>query len=270
MRKPAGLILGCLIVGSASAHAESVIDFRVENGHRRSEQSIMIKNGMLLVKAAGGDEHLDILYERDHQRLVLIDHKKRNFTPLTSEKIDRMARQVEEVQPLIRGVSEQLHRLPSKQRAKWESMLGGISLDQFESAKREAESMTLKKTGSVRKVAGIACEPLSVVKGDTTTADFCIADPTALALPEDDSATLRSLIQFTQHLAERAQGLTAQFGFPLPANGMAALTGIPVEMRDLSGTHPSVITLSGISTSKISADLLAVPAGYQPKDLALW
>ncbi len=269
-RKLTGLLFSCIGFGSASAFAESVIDFRVENGRRSSEQLVMIKNGALLVKSAGGDENLDMLYERGNQRLVLIDHKKRNFTPLTEEKVDRMARQAEEIQPLIRGVSEQLRKLSPKQRAKWEGMLGGISLDQIESAKHETESMTIKKTGTAKKVAGIACEQMSVVKGDAVTAEFCLAKPAALKLPEDDSLTLRSLIEFTQRLAARAQGLTGQFGFPLPANGMMALTGIPIEMRDLSGKRPSVMTFNGIGTGEISADSLTVPAGYRPKELALW
>jgi hypothetical protein len=263
-------ILGCMLFAVASVHAESLMEFQVDRGKRSAMQPVMIKDGTVLVKSAGGDGNLDILYEQANERLILIDHKKQRFTPVTDEKVSRIARQAEDVQPLLQGFSEQLRKLSPKQRAKWESMLGGISLDQFDSARRAAESTKLMKTGVGKKVAGISCEQMNVVKGSAKAAEFCLADPAALKLPKDDSATIRSLIEFTQRLAAHAQGLSTQFGIELPASGIASLAGIPVEMRDFSGKHPVVMTLSRVGGGAVPSDSLKVPAGYRPKELALW
>lgn len=270
LRKLAYTILSCGLVGPILAQADSIMEFDVATGQHSSVQPVMIKDGMILVKSAGGDENLDILYERAAERLILIDHRKKRFTPVTDERVGQIARQAEEVQPLIQGFSEQLRRLSPKQRAKWESMLGGISLDQLDSVKREAESTKLMKTGAGKKVAGIACQEMNVLKGKARTVAFCLANPAALKISEDDSATLRSLIGFTQRLAARAQGLGSQFGIALPTSEIAALAGVPVEMREYGGKRPLAMTLSRVGGGAVADEALKVPEGYRSKELALW
>lgn len=270
LRKPANILLTCALANPALVRADSLIEFDVANGRHNSVQPVIIKDGTILVKAAGGDENLDILYERAAERLILIDHRKRRFTPVTDEKVSQIARQAEEIQPLIQGFSEQFRKLSPKQRAKWEDMLGGISLDQFDTVKREAESTQLMKTGAGKKIAGIACEEMNVLKGKARAAEFCLANPAALKLSDSDSATLRSLIGFTQRLAARAQGLGSQFGIALPASGIAELAGVPVEMREFGGKHPLAMTLNRVSADTTAEGDLKVPEGYRPKELALW
>lgn len=261
---------GILLFGITSVQADSIIEYQVETGKHTSVQPVLIKNGTLLVKSAGGDENLDILYERNGERLVLIDHRKQHFTPITDENVRKIADQVETVQPLLKGFGEQLRKLSPKQRAKWEEMLGGISLDQFDAAKREVESTQLLKTGVGKKVAGITCEETNVIRRGNTAAEFCLADPAALKLPEEDAATVRSLIAFTQRLAQQAQGL-AQFGLELPGGGdLANLAGIPLEMKELKGKHPVAMTLSRVSDSGVAADSLKIPEGYRAEHLKLW
>jgi hypothetical protein len=263
-------VLGCFLSWTSAVCADSVIEFQVEKGKRSSLQPVMIKNGALLVKAAGGDGNLDILYERGAERLVLIDHKKQHFTPITDEKVGKIARQAEELQPVLQGIGAQLRKLSPKQREKWGEMLGGVHLDKLDAAKSAAASTQLMKTGIGKKFAGISCEQMNVIKGNATAAEFCLADASALKLPEDDSATLRALIEFTQKLAQKAQGLTAQFGIGLPAGGLAGLAGVPIEMRDFGGKRPVTMTLSRVTGDTVSADALKVPQGYQAQELALW
>lgn len=262
-------VLGILLSGFASVQADSIIEYRVETGKHTSLQPVLIKDGTLLVKSAGGDENLDILYERNGERLVLIDHRKQHFTPITDENVRKIADQVETVQPLLKGFGEQLRKLSPKQRAKWEEMLGGISLDQFDAAQREAKATRLLKTGIGKKVAGIACEETNVIRRGNTAAEFCLADPTALKLPEDDAATVRSLIAFTQRLAQQAQGL-AQFGLELPGGDLANFAGVPLEMKELKGKHPVAMTLSRVSDAGVAADSLKIPEGYRAEHLKLW
>ncbi len=262
-------LVGALAFCSAVGHADTVIEYHVEQGKRSSLQPVIIKDGTVLVKGAGGDGNLDILFEQSAQRLVLIDHRKQHFTPITDEKVGKIARQAEELQPVLRGIGEQLKKLSPKQREKWGEMLGGVRLDQFDAAKQAADSTKLMKTGVGKQFAGIKCEQMNVVKGKTTEAEFCLADPAALKLPENDSATLLALIGFTQKIAQKAQGLTSQFGIGLPAGGLAGLAGLPIEMRDLGGKHPLVMTMIRVTGEAIPASA-KVPAGYSAKELELW
>ncbi|HYE34749.1 hypothetical protein [Methylocaldum sp.] len=252
------------------SNADSTIEFQVEEGQKKAIQPVVVKDGRIMVKGAGGDRNLDIFYQRADERLVLIDHKKQRFTPITEEKIDQIARQTQDLQPVLQGLGDQLKRLSPKQRAKWEEMLGGISVDQLGSTENPANSSRLVKTGRGKQVAGISCEQLDVLRGSTKLAEVCLASPSSMRLSADDYATIRSLLAFTQRVATKAKGFATQFGVTLPPIDVSDLVGVPIEMVDFSGKHPTVMALNRITDAISPDDRLQVPTGYQPQELAPW
>jgi hypothetical protein len=262
-------LVGALIFWNAAGRADSVIEYNVEKGKRSSVQPVIIKNGIVLIKGAGGNGNLDLLYERSAERLVLINHKKQRYTLITDEKVGRIAQQAEDLQPVLRGIGEQLRKLSPKQREKWREMLGGVPLDKLANAKRATEDTQLKKTGVGKKFAGVSCQQMNVIKGKATAAEFCLADPSSLKLPAEDAATLSAMFEFTQKLAQKAQGLSSQFGIGLPTGGLAGISGIPIEVRDFGGKRPMAMTLSRVSEDAVTASL-QVPEGYREKELELW
>ncbi|SMF96542.1 hypothetical protein SAMN02949497_3942 [Methylomagnum ishizawai] len=263
------LFAALLPLWTAPAGADTVIEYRVEQGKHSVLQPVIIKAGTVLVKGAGGDGNLDVLYEREAERLVLIDHKKQRYTPITDERVGRIAQQAEDLQPVLRGIGEQLRKLSPKQREKWEQMLGGVSLDQFDATRKAAASTRLLKTGVGKQFAGVNCQEMNVVKGGAKALEFCLADPAALKLGREDAETLRALIGFTQKLAEKAQGLTSQLGMDLPMGGLAGLAGVPIELRDLDGKHPLAMRLNRVDGETVAA-APKVPEGYREKSLELW
>jgi hypothetical protein len=264
------MILGLSLAGTGIAHADSLMEFQVDKGKKSLTQPVLIKNGQLLIKAAGGNRQLDVLYQRENDRLTLIDHKNQAFTPVTEEKVGQLARQAEGLKPLVQGFAGQLQKLSPKQKAKWEEMLGGVSLDDLSGIQKAAKPARVAKAGQAKRIAGVACQPMTLVQGKKTAAEVCVADPKALRLAEDDNATLRGLIALTQKVAARAQGVAAQFGFPLPAEGLNELAGVPLEVRDYSGKRPLTLVLSRVSGAELTADPFQVPAGYRAQELALW
>jgi hypothetical protein len=221
-----------------------------------------------MVKGAGGDSKLDVLYTRDDESLFIIDHRKHSFMTLDQQQLARFGRQAEALQPLLQGFGEQLGKLPPEQRAKWEQMLGGnVSLDQIAEAAKPAESASVVRTGTARNVGGIDCEQMNLFQGKSKTGDFCLADPKRLNLSGDDYATLRSLLNFSEKLAGTTQGLAGQFGIKLPNIRVQELSGVPVEMREFSNRGQSSMTLNRIVTSAVAADLMRIPDGYRSEPL---
>ncbi|MGX2039957.1 DUF4412 domain-containing protein [Methylocaldum sp. MU1018] len=149
-------------------------------------------------------------------------------------------------------------------------MLGGISIDQLGSTKNPADDSRIVKTGRAKQVAGISCEQLDILRGSTKLAEVCLANPESVQLPADDYATIRSLLAFTQRVATKAQGFASQFGISLPPVELSDLAGVPVEMVDLSGKHPTVMAVNRITDSISPDDRLQIPAGYRSQELALW
>ena len=255
------------------ARADSILEFLVKETHAPAAktQPVLIKDGKIMVKGAGGDAHLDVLYNRAQDELVIIDHRKRTFMPVDEQQVNRIARQTEEVQPLLKGLGEQIRKLSPKQREKWGQMLGNnISLDKIAKASEPAKPTDLVKTGTGKNVAGVACQEMNVIQGSVPMAEICLADPAKMNISSDDYATIRSLFSFSERLAAKTQGLASQFGIKIPNIAIHDAAGIPIEMRDLSGEDLGSMTLSRIITSSVAPDLMQIPSGYKAEQLALW
>jgi hypothetical protein len=256
-----------------AAEADSTLEFLVKETRAPSAktQPVLIKDGKIMVKGAGGDAHLDVLYDRDRDELVIIDHHKHTFMAVDERQVNRIAQQTEDVQPLLKGLGEQIRKLSPKQREKWGQMLGGnISLDKLAKAAEPLEPASLVKTGTGKNVAGVACQAMNVIQGSAPMAEICLADPAKMNISSDDYATIRALFGFSEKLAAKTQGLAGQFGIKIPNIALHDVAGIPVEMRDLSEEHLGSMTLSRIETSAVSPDLMQIPSGYKAEQLALW
>lgn len=267
------LAISASLLLAPAAKADSVLEFLVKETREPAgkTQPVLIKDGKIMVKGAGGDANLDFLYSRAQESLVVIDHHKRTFMPVDEQQVNRITRQTEDVQPLLQGLGEQIGKLSPKQRAKWEQMLGGnISLDKIAKAAEAPKPTSLVKTGMGKNVAGIACQQMSVIQGSAPMAEVCLADPATMNISSDDYATIRSLFSFSERLAAKTQGLAGQFGIKIPNIAIHDVAGIPIEMRDLSGENPGSMTLSRIITSAVSPDLMQIPDGYRAEQLTLW
>jgi len=253
--------------------ADSTLEFLLqETGTPAGKpQPVMIKDGMLLVKGAGGDDHLDLLYSRAKERLTIIDHRKKTFMPVDEQQISKISHQTEDVMPLLQGLGEQMARLTPAQRAKWEDMLGGqISLNKLAKASKPQKPTSIVRTGVGKSVAGFSCEEMNVVQGKATMAEVCLAPPDKLNLSGDDYATIRALFNFSGNLAAKTHGFAEHFGVKIPNLNIREIAGVPIQMRDLSGENLGSLTLNRIVTSEVSKSLMEVPNGYRAEKLTLW
>lgn len=252
--------------------ADSVLTFNVESKGKTTTQPVLVKRGEVFVGAAGGDASLDALYDQAADTLTLIDHRKRVITPVNRKSVEKWARQSEDIQPVIRGIGEQLQKLSPKQREKWSNMLGGIDLEKLAKAKSTGDETEVVKSGASRRVAGIPCEPVTVNRSAKPVGEFCMAEAGKLPLSKPDGATIQSLVTFMQSIAARASRTAEQFGIRVPPMSVAKLSGLPIEMRDLSGKHPKSLVLSGVESREVPGESLRqkIPAGYSVQELALW
>jgi hypothetical protein len=110
-----------------------------------------------------------------------------------------------------------------------------------------ADAPTVKKTGTIDKVAGYACEIWNVTHG-ATKLDFCIA--------ASDTAWFQWQPAKMPEKYAWATELTDGKHFPLR-----------FVMYDKSGAEEGRVELSGIEKKKLEAALFEVPAGFQVVDL---
>lgn len=255
-----------------AANADSTLEYFVSEASTKpgKTQSVLIKDGKIIVKNVGGDGNLDFIYSAAPEILFMVDHGKRNVMTLDREQIDKFGKQMQSVQPLLQGFGEQLAKLEPRQRQQWEGMLGGnISLDSIAKAAKPAQATKIIKSGK-GQVAGISCEQMGVFIGKAKSAEFCMANPDKLNLSDADYATIRSLLAFIEHAASTTQGLAKQFGINLPPIELGQFPGVPLQIRDLSKQSQGNLSLNRIANSAISPDVLKIPEGYQYGPFKMW
>lgn len=267
------LAIVAILVRPAIAGADAVLEFAAKEAANAEAviQSMTIKDGRILVRGAGSSKHLDYLFDRWAQNVTVIDHRKHTVSVVDEEQVDRLNQQASAVQPLVQGFAEQVAKLSPEERQKWQDLLGGsVSLDKIAQAAQPPAAATLTSAGRNKVIAGVRCQPKRIMQGSTAMADLCLADHGSLQIPDSDYATIRALLAFYERLARRCQRVAHQFGIVIPMLSVKELTGVPIELRDLSRDDSGSVALSRIATAPVSPELIQLPAGYAAEPLALW
>lgn len=270
MRYFANLVSLLVLAATGGAHADSALQYRL-NG-QPDTHTVVIKDGKVLIPGVDGADHpRDLLYDRKLREAILIDHKSQTYVKVNKETVERISRQTEPLQPLLAGIGAQLKNLTPEQRAKWQSMLGGIDLDRVAAASQGSAPMHVaREGGAARKVGSFTCTPMTVVRGKDKVAEVCLSEATTLGLTEDDYATLRSLLDFAERLAKKTQGLSGLMGFSIPVVSVQEMPGIPVEIRSVGRKHAEQAQLASVDQRSEAAVAMTIPAGYRGEELKLW
>ncbi len=226
-------------------------------------QTMYVKNQRILIKAAGGDNRIDILFDEAGQTMSIVDHVKRTYLPLNEENVGKFASQAE---GLVSAVQEQVAALPAEQRAQLEQLLGDSVLGSVAKAPPQEVAKDYMKTGA-REVHGIDCEGIAVLEAGTKVAELCIAHADAIGIPTTDFETLKAFQTFGERLAARASQLVERFGARVPEFGTQKMEGLPVEVRDHSATGNMIMTVARVATGTIAEAAMQIPEGYRPDQL---
>lgn len=260
------------LVLPAIIRADSVLDFQVSDNRSTATtiQSITIKNGQVMVKAAGGNKDIDLLYSRAQENMLIVDHHKRRVMIVDKAEIERLNQQAQGLQPLMEGFSEQIAKLSPEERQKWQGLLGNsVSLDKIARASESVAPTRMVPIGT-RQVAGIRCQEMEVMQGQTSLARVCLAQAAAMNLPGNDQATIHALFDFYDNMAGKSRQSARQFGLNLPTIGSLKVEGIPIKLLDLSRAKDMSVTLLRVKTAEVASDLMTPPIDYRTEPLSLW
>ena len=244
-------------------YADATLQFQVRDLAAPSApvrtQTLYVKNQRILIKAAGGDNRVDILFDETGQTMSIVDHAKRTYLPLNEQNVTELADRAE---GLVSAVQEQVATLPPEQRAQLEQLLGNSMLGSVTKGENPApEPKTYVKTG-LRQVHTIKCQGIEVLKANAKIAELCVAHAAAIGIPDADFKTIKAFQVFGERLAARASKLAERFGARVPEFGTHKLDGLPVQLKDHSATGNMVMTVARVATETIADRAMQIPKDY--------
>jgi hypothetical protein len=176
----------------------------------------------------------DTIFEAATGRVVVINHRKKEYFEFTREQMAAAMKQLEaqmqQAGPLM------------------EKMMGGAMGE-----------VTVRKTGTSRKLAGYACDEYSVSMGENLRYDICAAP--ALQPPAPYYDALKSPFAAMGPIARRFEKTFEEMKkikvFPLAMNSSVKVMMVTSEMKSEA---------TEVKKGPIPDSAFAIPAGYKKKD----
>jgi hypothetical protein len=251
---------------STTVYADTTIEFSVtESGSTQTGSQIAyVKDGTIFVKGAGGDPQIDLLFNREHSSITIINHGDRTYVSFDEEQISELSDRAQGMMSMVqKQLAENLANLPPEQAARMKEMMGNIGMPAGNEPPPPKQKLIKRGIMTINKMK---CRQIDVMSNDKKVAQLCVAEPSALNLPGDDYETIKAIQSFGERLSQKASKISGQFGGSVPEFGGMQIDGVPVQMRNLSGPAPSVMTVTRLAAGvgKVS---MAIPDGYKPRQL---
>jgi len=256
MRFTRSLIALSLVAGVTIAQADTTLSFKDERQAKPS--SFLIKDGKILMQGQDpqGGQFASI-YDSNKNNFTIVDYTNRSYYIMDKAMIDNQIKAMNKMrEQMEQRMKAQLEQMPEEQRAMMEQRMQAMLNPPAPPALR------FEKTGRALKVNGIDCKQLNVYRGETLAREVCVADVSAVKMPETDYATMKKMFSYMKEMAE-----TFAKASPMAGNSgamMADMDGVPIEMRDLQTGASS--RLEGISTDNINAEIFIIPQGFTQVD----
>lgn len=264
------LCLACALSSfSFESFGASILDYRLKAAGAIVEQHLEIQKDQAWIRGLGGDAEMDLLFDGQSGQWAVIDRRRKAFTAFSEKSVRQLAEQLELVAPLVKGLGEQMGSLSPDQKQQWGRLLENIPVEEINRLQKTAKKTKLVATGKPQRVEGIACRPFKV-DSSATHLDFCIAEPSALALPEEDARTLARMMESSRAMILNAGALSARFGLNLAANDLTQIAGLPLAFRE-GGSKPGMdLKFVGAKSSEHPLRSPEIPTGFHQEKIKLW
>lgn len=259
---------GCALTLSGvvtTSGAATTIDFMLkQQGQADVAQAAYIEDGKVLIKAAGGDTNVDLLFRKANQTMTIINHEEKSVLDLDPERISALAGQASGMIDMVRQqVMSQMDNLSEEQRAQVEKMLENMGGGQLmQPPPPPPGEKTLKQTG-VQTINGFTCNKTEIYENDQKIAEVCSAPADVLGIPAEDLAVIEAMRDMSQMLREETAKISSQMGQGVPQFGHAEVEGVPVTMVDTAGNTMTITAIqNGTGNVKVEK-----PTDYEVRQM---
>lgn len=211
--------------------------------------SVLISKGRVLF----GDDESGFLYPGSGDAMKAIDWRDKSYMVIDKDFTSDLSDQMDAA---MAQMEAQLAQLPPEQREMMREMLKDKMPALTGSAQQQR---SYRKTGKTREIAGFKCREGQVLLNGSPEHETCIASPKEIGMPDEDYAALRNAFKAMANIAkEFRQASDMMFD-------LEEMEGIPVSSRQLANGEEEDRLVS-VSTAKIAAERLTVPADFVEKN----
>jgi len=193
------------------------------------------------------DDGKELILDLKSGDMTMLDTAKKTYYVITRQDMDAMSAKVQEQMA-------QLKDLPPEQQARMEAMMGGMF------------AITVEKSGTSRKIAGLDCENWRITIGQFSKSEQCVTTQLKYPVAAWDAYkgfadSMKAMMAAMGPMAKGAAKMQEQF---------KKMKGLPLAnttTTDIMG-HKTVITteVTAVKYGPIPASAFAIPAGYTKVD----
>lgn len=228
--------------------ADSKIEYKATEGGGSSLNTILIGQGKI---RADADQNTSVIIDPTAGQMTVLDHGKKIFTRIGKAELQQMT-------DMFKQLEGMLANMPPEARQMVQSRMGGAG---------GGPAIVTEDTGEKATVAGKACRIFRTTMQGRPTAEYCMADASAIDLPAADRQTMAAAMAWSKELTDAISKMPmlrmADTG-PFRA-GLMPLRSTTIGADGTRRTSELV----GVTNSVLSADVFAVPAGYKEQKIEI-
>lgn len=238
-----------ILVAAGGLPAVSLADTTLRYDSGRKDFVVKIRPGEIRIDD-GSDRWQ--LYRQADASIYSVHPASRSYTRMDQRAAEAIKSEMNE---LRQNMEKQLARLPAEQRRAARAALA----NQVPGMSEEAQNVSLDRSGGSQSVAGVACEPVQVVRDGRPGERLCVASAEALGMSEAEFESVSGMFSLMQ---------TMLSGTGLEYVGLPYLDfdGMPIRYSQPDGGARS---LSEVSHEAISDLSFEIPPGYSKRSPGL-
>lgn len=267
MIKTAAIALGVSAVFSfqPGASGATTIDFILkQQGMADVSQAAYIAGGRILIKAAGGDPNMDLLFDQASETMTVVNHAEKSTLDLDAERVTALAGQATGMLEMVRQqLTAQMGNMSEEQRQQMEKMMESMGVGQLMQPEPSPPGETVLKDAGMQQVNGFTCKRTEVFEGDQKIAEVCSTPADVMGIPSEDFAVIESMRAMSEMLREETARISSKMGQGVPQFGHADVSGVPVAMVDEAGNSMAITSVrEGVGDVRVEK-----PAGYTARQM---
>ena len=190
-----------------------LIEYIIDENGNVLPQTAKILDGKVVVRQAGGDPNLDLLFDSAAMTLFIIDHKNKSYYKIDQGVINKAASMI-----------ESLSAVAESQEGVLSDLLGTLGLSEED----EQVNIEVVKTDTVLSTANINCQLFQQLNNGKLQSELCIAPEAGLEVLGEHYQTMARFYEFGDLLMSKAGNILQNIGFGLPKVSRLGEGGLPI------------------------------------------